>query len=71
MKHATRSDTTPDPQAGGFTSGGYWAALCLTCGWEEEGRYAAGHEADGLKLANLKGDLHETGERLKEVRNRG
>lgn len=71
MTHATRQDTTPDPEVEGYTAGGYWCVVCLDCGWEMEGRYPAGREADGLSLACLQGDLHELNEKLKEVARRG
>lgn len=66
MAHATRPDTTPDPQVPGYVSGGYWYVGCLDCGWETEGRYPAGREADGLAMACLRGDLHEMNEKLRE-----
>jgi hypothetical protein len=66
MAHATRPDTTPDPEVQGYVAGGYWYVVCLDCGWEMEGRYPAGREADGLAMASLRGDLHEMTEKLKE-----
>lgn len=71
MACATRSDTTPDPEVPGYTGGGYWVSVCLTCGWEKEGRYPPGQEAKGLRLANLQGDVHETRSRLQERRSHG
>lgn len=69
-RHATRGDTTPDPRVEGFETGGTWTALCASCGWEIEGFYPAGKEAEGLALAHLKGGLHETDELLKEASRR-
>lgn len=68
MGHATRADTTPDPGAEGS---GYWSVVCLGCGWETEGRYAPGREPEGLAMANLRGDLHEANEKLREAMGRG
>lgn len=67
MDHATRPDTTPDPgPVPGVRGGGYWYVVCLDCGWETEGRYPIGREADGLAMACLRGDLHEMNEKLRE-----
>jgi hypothetical protein len=73
-RHATQGDTLPDPvpdDCPGMTPGGYWVALCLTCGWEKEGRYAAGHEPEGMRLAHLQGEVHAARELLKGVESRG
>ena len=66
-RHATRTDTVPDPEGGGE-----WVALCLTCGWEKSGHYArTDAEAVALHLANLQSDLHETTELAREAESRG
>jgi hypothetical protein len=73
-RHATQGDTLPDPvpaDCPALSAGGYWVAMCLTCGWEKEGRYSAGHEPEGLRLAHLQGDVHVARELLKEVDSRG
>lgn len=71
MGHATRPDTTPDPEVSGYVAGGYWSVVCLDCGWETEGRYPAGREPEGMAMACLRGDLHEMTEKMKELARRG
>lgn len=73
-QHATQGDTLPDPvpeDCPALSAGGHWVALCLTCGWEKEGRYGPGHEPGGLEMAHLMGELHETAELFRQVKRRG
>lgn len=66
-RHATRTDTVPDPEGGG-----HWVALCLTCGWEKEGHYVLTEaEPVAFCLANLQSDLHETTELVREAGGHG
>lgn len=73
-RHATQGDTLPDPvpeDCPALSAGGHWTALCLTCGWEKEGRYPPGREPEGLRMAHLQGDLHTSREMLRGAMRRG